>query len=240
MWQRGRARARRRPTPQAVVVAAAAAAVTAAPRVAARAAVTPTAAAVTATISNDEEESEKMKQLRLQQSAKAAMLLSRRRSGNPGTSAATIASKTTSVGDRRVGNASKARMNTSSSIGQLVDAVKTGSSSISDGSCARSNNGGYSSNDNKMTYYVCDVTNEDEVDSVIRSICENDAIDILVNNAGGSQSPKGPVGSLTGKDLEQLLKLNVISPHLITSAICKYSWATKEKKSKRKGEFKVN
>ena len=59
---------------------------------------------------------------------------------------------------------------------------------------------------------------------MVQSIVEESGnIDILINNAGGSQSPKGPVGSLENQQLQDLLKLNVIGPQLVTSAICKHT-----------------
>ena len=177
---------------------------------------------------DDDEE----KQRRLKQSAMAAALLARR--GVRSTSR--VSGKATSVGARRTGTASKARMDRSS-VSQLVNAVKTGSSSL-----ANSDNGSDDDDDdddddsnscdsNRMTYQVCDVTSESQVISMIREIVggndgEGGDIDILINNAGGAQSPKGPVGTLENQDLEKLLKLNVVAPQLVTSAICKHasSW----------------
>jgi len=170
---------------------------------------------------SDQAISDEEKQKRLKQSAMAATLLSRR----GGRSTSKISGKATSVGARRAGTASKARMGRSS-VSQLVDAVKTGSSSM-----ASSDNNSSSGDDgsvNQMTYRVCDVTDESQVESMIREIVgENDGkgadIDILINNAGGAQSPKGPVGTLENQALEDLLKLNVVSPQLVTSALCKHS-----------------
>ena len=175
------------------------------------------------------------KQRRLKQSAMAAALLARR----GGRSTSRASGKATSVGDRRTGTASKARMGRSS-VSQLVNAIKTGSSSLANSDSDNSsgsigdgdgNDDSSSSDSNRMTYQVCDITNESQVDSMIREILggndgEGGDIDILINNAGGAQSPKGPVGTLENQDLENLLKLNVVAPQLVTSAICKHasSW----------------
>ena len=164
---------------------------------------------------NDDDE----KQKRLKQSAIAATLLSRR----GGRSVSRASDKTTSVGARRTGAASKARMGRSS-VSQLVDAVKTGSSSMA----ANGDSDTCDSRTNIMKYHVCDVTDESQVDSMVREIVSGDesdgkGIDILINNAGGAQSPKGPVGTLENQAFEQLLRLNVVGPQLVTSALCKYS-----------------
>jgi NAD(P)-dependent dehydrogenase (short-subunit alcohol dehydrogenase family) len=175
------------------------------------------------------------KQRRLKQSAMAATLLARR----GGRSTSRASGKTTSVGARRTGTATKARMGRSS-VSQLVNAVKTGSSSIANsgsGSDDDDDDDDSSSCDsNRMTYQVCDVTNESQVDSMIQEIVggndgEGGDIDILINNAGGAQFPKGPVGTLENQDLENLLKLNVVAPQLVTSAVCKHasSWNSESK-----------
>merc|ERR1719343_987464 len=78
---------------------------------------------VTASSIDDDE-----KQKRLKQSAMAAALLSRR--GGRSVSNR-VSDKATSVGARRTGTATKARMGRSA-VSQLVDAVKTGSSSMTD------------------------------------------------------------------------------------------------------------
>ena len=192
---------------------------------------------VSASASNNNDDEEKQK--RLKQSAMAATLLSRR----GGRSVSSRASgKATSVGARRTGTATKARMGRSA-VSQLVDAVKTGSSSMADtvgGSEADQDDDDDDDDDddescdrNRMTYYVCDVTDESQVDSMIQEIVSGNngnggEIDILINNAGGSQSPKGPVGTLENQNLENLLKLNVVGPQLVTSAVCKHSpaWAS--------------
>lgn len=197
---------------------------------------------------DDAEDADEKKKLRLKRSAMAAALLSRR--GGQGASSSSSravvgaqrmaaalssrAGKGTSVGARREGSASKARMGRSS-VSQVVDAVKTGSSSMNTGSSSSSSESNKEDNGdegNTMVYYVCDVTNESDVESMVQNIVGDGAgeIDVLINNAGGSQSPKGPVGTLNGQDLESLLKLNVISPQLVTSAVCKHSpsWTTKE------------
>ena len=171
--------------------------------------------------SNEGSENDEEKQKRLKQSAMAATLLSRR----GGRSSSRVSGKTTSVGARRTGTATKARMGRSS-VSQLVDAVKTGSSSMA--------NNDEKDSTNRMKFHVCDVTEESQVDSMVKAIVSGDEsdgrdIDILINNAGGSQSPKGPVGIIENQDLEKLLKLNVVAPQLVTSAVCKHcpGWTAK-------------
>jgi len=44
-------------------------------------------------------------------------------------------------------------------------------------------------------------------------------IHVLVNNAGGSQRTKGPTEALKSEDLRSLLDLNVVSVHMVTSAV---------------------
>lgn len=192
----------------------------------------------TAVASNDDEEG---KQKRLKQSAMAATLLSRRGTRSVSSRAS---GKSTSVGARRTGTATKARMGRSA-VSQIVDAVKTGSSSMTD----TEEDGGDSDDDdknscgsNRMTYHVCDVTDESQVDSMIKEIVSGNEsnggdIDILINNAGGSQSPKGPVGTLENQSLEKLLKLNVLGPQLVTSAACKYSpaWSSEAEEVQKAG-----
>mmetsp|Transcript_14325 Transcript_14325/g.35973 ORF Transcript_14325/g.35973 Transcript_14325/m.35973 type:complete len:407 (+) Transcript_14325:61-1281(+) len=186
--------------------------------------------------SNGESEDNEEKQKRLKQSATAATLLSRR----GGRSTSRASSKATSVGARRAGTATKARMGRSS-VSQLVDAVKTGSSSMAN-SNDEDDSASCDSGTNPMKFLVCDVTDESQVDSMIREIVSGDNsngrdIDILINNAGGSQSPKGPVGTLESQAFEQLLKLNVIGPQLVTSALCKHSpgWTSKGEEEMESG-----
>ena len=75
-------------------------------------------------ISNEESDASKAE--RLANAAKAAALLSRRR-GGPSRSVAGRSPKSTSVGERRVGSASRARQGTSSTE-KLIDAVRKSSS----------------------------------------------------------------------------------------------------------------
>jgi NAD(P)-dependent dehydrogenase (short-subunit alcohol dehydrogenase family) len=170
------------------------------------------------------------KERRLKQSAMAATLLSQRRGRSSTTRAV---GKATSAGARRTGTATKARMGRSS-VSQLVDAVKTGSSSMASIDGGEDSDSG-SCDSNRMTYHVCDVTDEAQVESMIQDVLGEDDgdIDILINNAGGAQSPKGPVGTLVNQDLEKLLKLNVVGPQLVTSAVCKHSpaWGTEADES---------
>uniref|UniRef100_A0A7S2A1M5 Ketoacyl reductase n=1 Tax=Trieres chinensis TaxID=1514140 RepID=A0A7S2A1M5_TRICV len=70
-----------------------------------------------------------------------------------------------------------------------------------------------------MDTYVADVTKEEDVERMVTSIVDKwGGIDVLVNNAGGSQR-KGPAETLSASDLRGLLDLNVVSVHIVTSAV---------------------
>jgi len=169
---------------------------------------------------DNEDNEEDRRAARLAQSKAAAALLARR-TGGRSSSVASRVGRDTSVGSRRTGSASKARAS-QSSVSKLVDAVAVGSSATSAVAAATA-----SESAARMVYRVCDVTDESQVESAVQSIvAEEGDIDVVINNAGGAQSPKGPVGTLEGSQLEFLLKLNVLGPQLITSAVCKHapSW----------------
>ena len=66
----------------------------------------------------------------------------------------------------------------------------------------------------------CDVTREDQVETMVRkAVQEWGGLDILINNAGGAQPVKGPVSSLKSDDLRNVLDLNVVSVHTVTSTV---------------------
>mmetsp|Transcript_11457 Transcript_11457/g.33783 ORF Transcript_11457/g.33783 Transcript_11457/m.33783 type:complete len:178 (-) Transcript_11457:140-673(-) len=48
-------------------------------------------------------------------------------------------------------------------------------------------------------------------------------IDVCINNAGGSQVEKGPLESLDSDDLRKLLDLNVVSVHIVSSAVLRHA-----------------
>ena len=71
-----------------------------------------------------------------------------------------------------------------------------------------------------MVPYVCDVTNQTQVENMIQNIIQDwGGIDILVNNAGTAQQPKGPVDTLDAENLSSLLQLNVVAQHIVTSTV---------------------
>jgi NAD(P)-dependent dehydrogenase (short-subunit alcohol dehydrogenase family) len=72
-----------------------------------------------------------------------------------------------------------------------------------------------------MTAYVVDVTNQQQVDTMVQDIVDLwGGIDVLVNNAGGSQNPKGAVHTLNDPvKFTSLLQLNVVGPHIVTNAV---------------------
>lgn len=68
---------------------------------------------------------------------------------------------------------------------------------------------------------TCDVTNPSQVHTVVAKIAEKwGGIDILINNAGAAQRAKKPVNLLeNSEDLVQILQLNVVAVHIVTSAV---------------------
>jgi 3-oxoacyl-[acyl-carrier protein] reductase len=71
---------------------------------------------------------------------------------------------------------------------------------------------------------VADVTNREQVEKMVESVVEKmGGIDILINNAGGAQRSKGPSYTLDSDDLKRILDLNVVSVHMITSAVLRHS-----------------
>ncbi len=68
--------------------------------------------------------------------------------------------------------------------------------------------------------YQVDVSNQDQVEGMVSSIVEKwGNIDILINNAGIGQQTKGHIHTLKSEDLEQILKINVVSVHIVTSTV---------------------
>jgi len=69
----------------------------------------------------------------------------------------------------------------------------------------------------------CDVTQEDNVEAMVKEVMQQfGGLDILINNAGGAQPAKGPVSSLKSEDLRNLLDLNVVAVHTVTSAVLRH------------------
>lgn len=67
----------------------------------------------------------------------------------------------------------------------------------------------------------CDLTNEAQVSSMVDEIhnkCDG-GLDILINNAGAGQATKGPASSLKSNDLRNLLDLNIVAVHTVTSQV---------------------
>jgi len=74
-----------------------------------------------------------------------------------------------------------------------------------------------------MSIHVADVTNVSQVEEMVKSVCEQwGGIDILINNAGGSQKNKGTLENLPSEDLLNILNLNVVGVHVVTSAVLRH------------------
>lgn len=66
----------------------------------------------------------------------------------------------------------------------------------------------------------CDLTDETQVNDMVNQLKEKwEGLDILINNAGAGQTTKGPVASLKSEDLRNLLDLNVVAVHTVTSNV---------------------
>jgi len=75
-----------------------------------------------------------------------------------------------------------------------------------------------------MSIHVADVTNVSQVEEMVKSVCEQwGGIDILINNAGGSQKNKGTLENLPSEDLLNILNLNVVGVHVVTSAVLRHA-----------------
>jgi NAD(P)-dependent dehydrogenase (short-subunit alcohol dehydrogenase family) len=84
------------------------------------------------------------------------------------------------------------------------------------------NNGDGDSNCFKIL--PCDVTAQDQVQGMIQEIVKEwGGIDILINNCGGAQRQKGPADTLYSADLRDLLDLNVVAVHTVTSCVLQHA-----------------
>jgi NAD(P)-dependent dehydrogenase (short-subunit alcohol dehydrogenase family) len=77
-----------------------------------------------------------------------------------------------------------------------------------------------SSSSNVVSIHVADVTNPQQVESMVQAVVDQwGGVDILINNAGGQKGGKGTVDTLKSDDLLQVLQLNVVSVQTVTSAV---------------------
>lgn len=91
-------------------------------------------------------------------------------------------------------------------------------------SCATSSDSSTSISNGMMDYYVVDLKQKSGVDNMVTSIVEKwGGIDILINNAGRNQAEKKPTYELDGDDLKDLLDLNVVAVHTLTSSVLRQS-----------------
>jgi len=75
-----------------------------------------------------------------------------------------------------------------------------------------------------METHVVDVMQENEVEEMVKCIVKKwGGIDVLINNAGRNQAVKGPAYELKSGDLKDLLDLNIVSVHSVTSAVLLHS-----------------
>jgi 3-oxoacyl-[acyl-carrier protein] reductase len=74
-----------------------------------------------------------------------------------------------------------------------------------------------------MEIFETDLCNKNQVESMVDTLVNDrwggNNIDILINNAGSSQRSKGLIHTLDGQDLEDLLNINVVSVHTVTSTV---------------------
>ena len=87
---------------------------------------------------------------------------------------------------------------------------------------------------NDMEMFELDVRSKEQVDNMVISLKEKwGGIDILINNAGKS-STKGSLQSLDSADLEDVLSVNIVSVHTVTSSILKNGLMTNDNDGTKK------
>jgi NAD(P)-dependent dehydrogenase (short-subunit alcohol dehydrogenase family) len=83
---------------------------------------------------------------------------------------------------------------------------------------------GKDEDEDNVSMHVVDVTDSQQVEDMVQSIVHQwGGIDVLINNAGGAQAQKGPSETLDSNDLKHLLDLNVVSVHMVTSAVLRHA-----------------
>ena len=77
--------------------------------------------------------------------------------------------------------------------------------------------------------YVCDVTNEDQVQALVKKIHEEvGQIDILVNNAGIIK--RIPMHEMARKDFQQVIDIDLVGPFIVSKAVLPEMMERKEGK----------
>jgi NAD(P)-dependent dehydrogenase (short-subunit alcohol dehydrogenase family) len=111
----------------------------------------------------------------------------------------------------------------SRTLSELEETIALATSSRSTGAClseASSEEENNNNNVSAMDPYVVDVTNKEQVESMVQDIVQKwGGIDILVNNAGRGQTNKGTCETLDADELRSLLDLNVVGVQIVTSAV---------------------
>ena len=75
--------------------------------------------------------------------------------------------------------------------------------------------------------FEVDLTDKIQVENMVSSLVGKwGGIDILINNAGRGQAQKGPAYLLDGEDLTNILNINVVSVHTVTSSVLRNSMRT--------------
>ena len=88
--------------------------------------------------------------------------------------------------------------------------------------------------DMDMDMYVTDLKQDDQVEEMVQSIVKKwGGIDVLINNAGRNQASKDPTHLLETDDLRDLLDLNVVAVHSVTSSVLRHSMMKDDNNSGR-------
>ena len=97
------------------------------------------------------------------------------------------------------------------------------------------------SKEGQFKMYTIDMRKDEQVEQMVSDVVKDfGSIDVLINNAGRNQSEKKKGYELSTSDLRDLLDLNLVSVHSITSQVLNQSMLLKDEDSNCRGGTIIN